>query len=333
MKPLIDTHGRQIGYVRVSITDRCNLRCRYCMPETGVSWLPHDCVMRYEEYLRILDICISRGVDKVRITGGEPLVRKGVVDFIRSIAQIEGIRDLTLTTNAMQLKSMANDLKKAGLNRINISLDTLKREKFTHITRVDAFDQVMGGIRAAVDAGFSPIKINVVAIRGFNDDEIPAVADLTRRYDVEIRFIELMPMGCANRYGECDVIHAMEIKDIIEARFGRLEEVEYNHGPARVFRIQGAKGRIGLIGAVSESSFCGRCNRIRITANGKLRPCLFSNQEIDLISPMRAGISDAELEALIEEGVRMKNLNHGLCTGTHSSPAQGCKTMMNILGG
>ncbi len=333
MKPLIDAHGRQIRYVRISVTDRCNLRCKYCMPASGVEWIPHERIMRYEELLRIARICSSRGVEKVRITGGEPLLRKGITDFIRCIRKMEGIQDLSLTTNGVLLSSMAHELQNAGLHRLNISLDTLDREKFIRITGVDAFERVVAGIKKAVDLGFSPIKINAVAIRGINDDEIPSFADLTLRDDVEIRFIELMPMGCATRYGDHDIIGSSEIRGMIEERFGALESIEYNHGPARVFRIKGAKGMIGIIGAMSEHTFCSRCNRIRITANGHLRPCLFSEKDIDLLTPMRQGIPDSELEAMIEEGVRMKKLNHGLCAGKSATPGQGCKTMMNTLGG
>lgn len=333
MTPLFDTHGRRIRYVRISITDRCTLRCRYCMPSSGVEWIPHENIMRYEEYLRILNICAARGVEKVRVTGGEPLLRKGLTEFIHNISLLGGIRDLSLTTNGVLLASMAGDLKKAGLNRLNISLDTLDKEKFTHITGVNAFDQVIAGIRAAADEGFSPIKINVVAIRGFNDDEIPAFAGLAVKYDAEVRFIELMPMGCAARFGSCEIMGAPEIRDIIQAKFGPLEEIEYGSGPARVYGIPGAKGRIGLIGALSEHNFCGKCNRIRITASGRLRSCLFSDQEIDLLGPMRQGIDDSELEALIEIGVKMKGLKHGLCAGNPPETGPHCMTMMNTLGG
>jgi cyclic pyranopterin phosphate synthase len=241
MKPFIDTHGRQIKYLRMSITDRCNLRCRYCMPATGVEWIPHQKVMTYEEYLRVVRICLSRGVEKIRITGGEPLVRRGIVDFIRDLRQLEGLKDLSLTTNGMLLSSMAGELRKAGLQRLNISLDTLKKDKFAHITRVDGFDRVIAGIRRAAEEGFSPIKINVVAMLGFNDMEIPDFAALTQRYDADIRFIELMPMGCANRFGEYEVINATEIRAIIEERFGPLEDVDYRQGPATVAKIRGAR--------------------------------------------------------------------------------------------
>jgi len=333
MTPLIDTHQRRIKYLRISVTDRCNFRCRYCMPEGGIEWLPHESIMKYEEYLRILRICVPRGVEKVRITGGEPLVRKGLTEFIASVKGIEGLMELSLTTNGVLLKQQASALKSAGLDRVNISLDTLDRDKFSFITRVNAFDQVREGIMAALKYEFSPVKINVVAIRGFNDDEISEFAAMTLDVPVEVRFIELMPMGCASRYGDHEVISSEEIRSVIEDRLGRMVPVEYTSGPARVFRIEGAKGKIGLIGAMSEYSFCSTCNRIRITASGNLRPCLFSDDHIDLLTPMRKGISDIELEELIEEGVRIKQRSHGMCMGQHNIPHQGCDSLMNTIGG
>lgn len=315
MKPLIDLHGRTIRYLRISITDRCNLRCRYCMPLGGVQWVPHDEVLTYEEMLRILRICIVRGVEKIRITGGEPLMRKGLVEFIARVSAIEGLRDLTLTTNGIRLESMAQPLKMAGLSRVNVSLDTLDRKKFAYITRVDAFDQVIRGICAAQEHGLSPVKINVVAIRGFNDTEIVDFAGLSIDLPVEVRFIELMPIGCISKYPEHEHISAEEIRDAVVRRFGTLEQMTRGLGPAWMYRIPGARGTIGLIGALSERDFCGSCNRIRITATGRLRPCLFSEDQLDLLGPMRAGIPDEELEALIEEGVRRKPPGHGVCRG------------------
>lgn len=315
MAPLIDLHGRHIRYVRISITDRCNLRCRYCMPLGGVQWVPHDEVLTYEEMLRILRICIRRGVEKVRITGGEPLLRKGIVDFVAQVKAIDGLKDLTLTTNGILLESMARPLKEAGLRRVNVSLDTLDKEKFAHITRVDAFDEVIRGICAAQEHGLSPVKINVVAIRGFNDKEIVDFAKLTRTLPVEVRFIELMPVGCITKYPEHENISAEEIKETIEQRFGPLDQMKRGLGPAWMYRIPGAQGSIGLIGALSERDFCGSCNRIRITATGQLRPCLFSEDQVDLLGSMRSGISDEGLERLIEEGVRRKPRGHGVCKG------------------
>ncbi len=333
MTPLIDTHGRHIRYIRISITDRCNFRCRYCMPPEGIEWIPHEEIMSYEEFLRILRICVPRGVEKVRITGGEPLVRKDLCGFIESIKCIDGLKELSLTTNGILLPSLAPALKRSGLDRVNISLDTLDRDKFSFITRVNAYEQTIEGIRTALKYEFSPVKINVVAIRGFNDDEIPAFAELTVNSPIEVRFIELMPMGCASKYGDHEVICSQEIRDIIEERYGALDPVDYKLGPAKVFRIRGAKGKIGLIGALSECSFCSSCNRIRITANGHLRPCLFSDDHIDLLTPIRNGISDSELERLIEKGVELKQHDHGLCVGKPDHPYQGCETLMNTIGG
>ena len=332
MVPLIDRYSRRIRYVRLSVTDRCNFRCRYCMPETGVEWMPHESIMRYEEALRVIDSLTKRGVEKLRLTGGEPLVRKGIVSFVRAIDDQGGITDLSLTTNGVLLSAMAPDLRRAGLNRVNISLDSLKADKFAHITRVDALDKVLDGIESALREGLNPVKINVVAIRGFNDDEIPAFARLSLERPLEIRFIELMPMGCAQRFGSYQVIRAHEIKAIIEAHFGELSPVEYGDGPAKVYRIDGAKGRIGLIDPLSEQHFCERCNRVRITANGLLRPCLFSDASIDLLGPLRRGISRSQLEMLLEEGVMAKLQNHGMCRGLHSDD-QGCATLMSEIGG
>lgn len=315
MRPLIDLYGRCIRYLRISVTDRCNLRCSYCMPLGGVQWVPHDKVLTYEEMLRIIRICIARGVEKIRITGGEPLLRKGIVEFIAQVKAIDGLKDLTLTTNGILLESMAHSLKKAGLKRVNVSLDTLDREKFSQITRVDAFDEVIRGICAAQEHGLRPLKINVVAIRGFNDGEIVDFAKLTRTLPVEVRFIELMPIGCITKYPEHENISSEEIKKTIEDEFGPLEQMKRGLGPAWIYRIPGAQGSIGLIGALSERDFCGSCNRIRITAIGQLRPCLFSENQIDLLGPMRSGISDDELEGLIEKGVRSKPPGHGVCKG------------------
>lgn len=315
MDPLVDSYQRHIKYVRVSVTDRCNLRCRYCMPDSGVKWVPHDKIMRYEEHLRILKSCIGSGVEKVRITGGEPLIRQGINGFIACINEIRGIRDVSLTTNGLALASMVHDLKKAGLKRINISLDTLNKDKFAYITRVDAFDKVIEGILKALEEGISPVKINVVAIRGFNDDEVADFAGITLNLPVDIRFIELMPLGCMSKYPENERITAQEIKDSIEREYGPLDKLEGGLGPALLFRIPGAAGRIGLIGSMSEHEFCSKCNRIRIMATGTLRPCLFSEQEIDLLGPMRRGISDQELEALIRFGVKQKPSSHGSCRG------------------
>jgi len=329
---LVDLHGRHITYLRVSITDRCNLRCRYCMPDGGVQWVPHEQIIHYEELLRILKICIRRGVKKLRLTGGEPLLRKGIMDFIAQVVGIEGLKELSLTTNGILLESMAEGLKAAGLRRVNVSLDTLNREKFSYITKVDAINDVIRGICAAHEHGLTPVKINVVAIRGFNDDEIPEFARLTVNLPVEVRFIELMPVGCITKYPEHEAIGAQEIKGIIEGANGPMEHLRGGLGPARIYKIPGAKGNIGIIGSLTEQDFCRKCNRIRITARGRLRPCLFSENEIDLLTPIRRGIPDETLEELIEEGVRKKPSSHGVCRGLdliHEGP----RSKMSDIGG
>jgi GTP 3',8-cyclase len=307
---LIDGYSRKIRYLRISVTDRCNLRCRYCMPEEGVEWLPHEGIMRYEEMLRVIRICSDMGVDKVRLTGGEPLVRKGLLGFIESIKEIKAINDLSLTTNGVMLSETAQSLKSAGISRLNISLDTLDKEKYFYMTRVDAFDSVMSGIEKSMELGFI-IKINVVAISGFNDDEITSFASQTMDKDMEVRFIELMPMGCAARLGNGHVFRANELRDIIESEHGILEPADSGLGPAKVFRIKGAKGKIGFIDPMTEHLFCRRCNRIRLTASGQLKLCLFSEDGIDILNPIRKGISDGELSSLIMESVKMKP-SHGI---------------------
>lgn len=325
MKTLIDAYGRRIRYLRVSVTDRCNLRCRYCMPEKGVDWLPHEDITRYEELLRIINVCSRLGVDKVRLTGGEPLVRKDFLGFVDSVSRIEGITDLSLTTNAVLLDGMAPALRAHGIARVNISLDTLEKEKFAYITRTDAFGRVMNGIRAARDQDMR-IKINVVAIRGFNDDEILDFARLTLEEPVEVRFIELMPMGCVARFDPATTIKAFEIRQRIEQGIGALDKVVSGLGPAALYRIPGAPGTLGFIEPVSERSFCTRCNRIRISASGGLRPCLFSPRQLDLLGPLREGIDDQGLEELIRAGVALKPLS-GLDID------HGCETLMSTIGG
>jgi len=303
------------------------------MPPEGVEWLPHDMIMRYEEYIRVLNILGEQGIDKVRITGGEPLLRRGVVEFIGELSTLGTIGDLSLTTNGMLLSAMARDLKDAGLKRVNISIDTLDRIKFAQITRVDAYDKVRRGIESALECDLSPVKLNVVSIRGFNDDEIPAFVHLTLDSPVEVRFIELMPMGCIARHGDRELISSLEIQQRIETIHGALEPIENGLGPARMFRVPGAQGKVGLIGAMSEHSFCTSCNRIRITASGGLRPCLFSENVVDLLTPMRSGITDAELEALIIRGVMMKPLNHGICRGSQPLCSSDQASFMNSIGG
>jgi len=301
-----DSYGRRIRYIRLSVTDRCNFRCRYCMPMNGIKWIPHESIMRYEELIRMIRICASRGVDKVRVTGGEPLVRKDIVKFLENLNTVDGINDVSLTTNGFFLEHMASEIKGAGISRINISLDTLDKDKFAYITGVDGFERVVKGITSALEQGFDPVKINVVAMRGFNDDEFIDFAGLTIHLGIQVRFIELMPIGPGFDIGKKDVITKDEIKSLIEEAYGNLEPLPSGIGPASVFKIEGARGSLGFISPLSDKTFCSRCNRVRITADGHMKPCLFADKMVDLLTPMREGISDNELESLIEEGIRKK---------------------------
>ncbi len=325
---LLDLYRRRINYLRISVTDRCNLRCRYCMPEEGIPLLPHDEILTYEEILRIVRVFAQEGISKVRLTGGEPLVRRGIVEFISCLSRIEEIKDLSLTTNGILLKELAQDLKKAGLKRVNISLDSLRKERFFQITRKDAFDRVWAGIEAALEARLSPIKINMVAIRGVNDDEIESFARLTLKFPFTVRYIEYMPSGNGEKW-EGNILTIPQIKERLEG-IGKLIPVPSDEwdGPARRFRIEGAIGEIGLIGAVS-SHFCEECNRLRLTADGKIRTCLFSDEEIDVREILRKGGSDADLKERLLVALRAKPERHQI--NTHQFKK--CQRNMSAIGG
>lgn len=307
---LQDNFGRIIDYLRLSITDRCNLRCRYCMPESGVASLPHHDVLSYEELLRITRIAVALGVRKVRITGGEPLVRRGLVGFIRQLRALDPDLELALTTNGILLAGMAEELKDAGLNRLNVSLDSLNAERFREISRRDGLADVLAGLQRAATVGFAPLKINMVPIRGVNDDEIEAFAALAHDNPWEIRFIEYMPVSEGLAYSPSQRVGAEEIIARLQ-RLGTIEAVSsaVTAGPANCYRIAGFAGQIGIIPAVSQH-FCGECNRLRLTADGRLRPCLFSSEELDLRSPLRAGADDAELRDLLLQATESKPRGH-----------------------
>lgn len=302
----------KVNYLRISVTDRCNLACCYCVPKDQISLLTHRDIARYEEILRIVRACCRLGITKVRITGGEPLVRKGIVDFIQSIAKMPEIQDLSITTNGVLLKKNARALKESGLKRINVSLDTLVPDRFRQITGKDLFHQVWKGIMAAMDQGLSPIKLNAVVMRGVNDDEIEALAELSLKYPVHMRFIEYMPMGNSAVDSEQQIL-IPEIKRRIEQRAGELIPVErgMNDGPARRFKLPDALGEVGFISPVS-SHFCHECNRLRLTSTGTLRPCLLNNLEYDILTPLRRGATDRELEAIIIKSIRNKPESHHL---------------------
>ena len=326
---LLDPYRRKINYLRISVTDRCNLRCRYCMPEEGIPLIPHQEILTYEEIGRIVRVFATEGISKVRLTGGEPLVRKGIVDFIGRLSRIDGIEDLSLTTNGILLKELARDLKAAGLKRINVSLDSLKRERFHRITRRDDFDRVWAGIEEAMSVGLYPIKINMVAIKGMNDDEIESFARLTLRLALTIRYIEYMPSGNGEDWKESDLLTIPQIKNRLE-RVGKLNPVPSDRwdGPAKRFRFEGAAGEIGLIGAVS-THFCEECNRLRLTADGKIRACLFSDDEIDLKETLRGGGSDQDLKERLHMALRAKPQKHHI--NTHQFKK--CQRNMSAIGG
>lgn len=308
---LIDPCNRRLNYLRISITDRCNLRCIYCVPHGFIPKLPHKEILSYEEILHIVRISVGLGISKVRITGGEPLVRKGVYGFLKRLTKIEGLLDISLTTNGVFLKHNINKIKSAGIKRINISLDTLNRKKYRKITGYDFFDQVWEGIELAHKMGFDPIKINVVPLKGVNDDELTDIAALSIDYPFHIRFIEYMPMGTNQMESDHHLLFP-EIKKCIH-QFGKLIPVEkdMNDGPAERFKFKSAKGEIGFIRPISQH-FCNTCNRLRLTASGQLRPCLMSDVQVDLKTPLREGCSDVELAEVFLQAVRLKPLGHNL---------------------
>ncbi len=324
---LIDKYHRNLNYLRVSITDRCNLECVYCRPGGLIPILPHTEILTYEEILRIVRVGLGLGISKVRITGGEPLVRRGVFDFLQRVAQLEGIRDLSLTTNGVMLRDNIERIRAAGIRRINVSLDTLDPRRYHRITGRNCFDRVWQGIEEAHAAGVSPIKINVVALRGVNDDELTDMAALSLKYPFHIRFIEYMPMGMAARREKEKTMLTPEIRRHVET-LGKLSPVHRSasDGPAERFRLEGAKGEIGFISAISQH-FCRQCNRLRLTASGQLRSCLLSDRQVDLKTPLRAGCSDDDIAAIFFEAVRHKPSAHRLAS------QQDVKGQMSAIGG
>lgn len=305
-----DTYERRINYMRVSVTDRCNLRCFYCMPETGICQLDHKDILRYEEMFRIIRIAVDNGIDKVRVTGGEPLIRKGIAGFIKDLSALKGINDLSLTTNGVLLADMAKELYDAGLKRINISIDSLKRDTFKEITRHDCLERVMDGLYKAQEVGFSPIKINVVIVKGLNDDEVIEFARLTEEHPFNVRFIEYMPIGDDNSWNKERFISSDDIKSTIET-YAELKPVEKTDksSPARNYKLERAKGEVGFISPISQH-FCSSCNRIRLTADGKLRNCLFSEKESDLRSAIRSGKDDEVISGIIRKSIQVKPEGH-----------------------
>ncbi len=306
---LIDRFRRHLNYLRISITDRCNLRCIYCNPRSAKQKRPHKEILRYEEILRIVRIAIHLGITKVRITGGEPLVRKGCYEFLNQLTAIDGLKDISLTTNGVLLKDHINEIASAKINRLNISLDTLDRKKYHQITGQDLFNQVWAGIEAAHAKGFSPIKINVVVLNGVNDDELADLAKLSFDYPFHIRFIEYMPIGKIPAAHTTPLL-IPEIKARIQA-LGSLIPVtrQVNDGPAMRFKFKDAMGEIGFISPVS-NHFCKACNRLRLTADGHILPCLLSDISEDIKTPLRSGLLDNDLADVFLKAAERKPFQH-----------------------
>jgi GTP 3',8-cyclase len=310
MEVLRDSWGREIRSVRVSVTDKCNFRCRYCMPAEGLEWLGRDQLLSFEELERLVRILASMGVDEVRLTGGEPLVRRDLPHLVELLAAVPGVRDLALTTNGVLLDRFAKPLVDAGLKRLNVSLDSLSHVRFAEITRRDALDRVLAGLEEAERyPELRPIKVNCVAIRGFTEEEVPALAELARRKPYVVRFIEFMPLDADEAWRGDSVLTGGEIRALIEEHWPLEEIPAKTSSTARRFRFADGAGEIGFVNPVSEP-FCSSCDRIRLTADGQLRTCLFSRREWDLKTPLRDGSSDAELENLIRFAVRHKELKH-----------------------
>jgi cyclic pyranopterin phosphate synthase len=321
----LDSFGRSINYLRISVTDRCNLRCIYCMPPEGVPQMPHSEILSYEEVQTVARAAAELGFNRIRLTGGEPLVRAELPKLIKMLSQIVGIQELSLTTNGTLLKKHALELKHAGLSRVNVSLDTLKADKFQYITRLGKLKDVLDGIAAAKEAGFEPVKVNTVVMRGINDDEILDFARMTCEEGWHVRFIEFMPFK-----GVAEFVPSVELRQHISS-LGKLEPCASitGNGPAVYYRLARAKGTIGFISPLTELSFCSRCNRLRLTPDGKLRPCLLEEDEIDLKMPLRNNASMEELKRLILKAVASKPEHNHL----EGSNVRLTKRKMSQIGG
>lgn len=315
-----DEYGRDITYLRLSVTELCNLRCRYCMPEEGVCKLRHDQMLTEDEMIRAVTAAASLGIRKVRITGGEPLIKPNILSICRRVTEVRGIGETVLTTNAIRLPALARPLREAGIRRVNISLDTLDADKYAFMTRRGVLSEALKGIEAALEAGFEKVKINTVLIGGFNEDEIPALAALTRRWPVDLRFIELMPMPGDTLFGEQAYIPASRVLEMLP----EASPAKEHDGVARLFRLPGGQGNIGLISPLSDC-FCGECNRLRLTADGYLKPCLHSRDEISI-----KGMTIDEMADAIRKAVRLKPRQHDPLSRSERS---GAARQMNRIGG
>jgi cyclic pyranopterin phosphate synthase len=308
--PLVDGHGRRIGDVRVSVTDRCNFRCQYCMPADGLPWLAREEILTFEEIARLVGLLAEMGVGDVRLTGGEPLVRRDFPELVAMLAGLHGVDDLSLTTNGYLLERDAGALAAAGVQRVNVSIDSLQRDRFFAMTRRDALPRVLAGLDAlAAHPQMRPIKVNAVALRGFTEQEAIPFARFARHSAFQVRFIEFMPLDGDHAWSRDQVLTGDELRAIIDAVHPLEELPREPSATARVFRFRDGQGEIGFVNPVSEP-FCADCNRVRLTAEGRLRTCLFSLHETDLRGPVRAGAGDDELEAIVRDAVWRKELKH-----------------------
>jgi cyclic pyranopterin phosphate synthase len=326
---LIDTQGRVVRDLRISVTDRCNLRCVYCMPAEGMPWLPKSDLLTFEEIVRLAKVCLDLGVTGIRLTGGEPTVRADLPELIRMLHALQPGLDLSLTTNGLKLVAMADELRAAGLTRVNVSLDTLDRARFHRIARRDRFPEVIAGLEAARRVGLSPIKVNAVLMRGFNEDEAVALARWGREQGYEVRFIEWMPLDFQHSWDRAKLVPASEILAQIGAAFP-LRRLEKNDpsAPATLYEYEDGGGRVGVIASVTRP-FCGHCDRIRLTADGQIRTCLFSLEEYDLRGALRGGASDEHIAELLKAAVWRKKPGHLINSPHFRQPERG----MSAIGG
>ncbi len=329
LDPLFDGHGRRIGDLRISVTDRCNFRCQYCMPAEGLPWLDREEVLRFEEITRLVGLFAAMGVGDVRLTGGEPLVRRDFPKLVSMLKTVPDLHDLSVTTNGFLLERDAEALVRSGLDRFNVSVDSLQQDRFFELTRRDALPQVLRGLELLASFPEAhPIKINAVAIRDFTEEEVIPFAELARRSPYEVRFIEFMPLDADRAWTPDQVLTGEEIRAIIDAAYPLEPMPREPSATARVYRFADGRGRIGFINPVSEP-FCGDCNRVRLTADGRLRTCLFSLNETDLRGPLRAGADDRELEGIIRDAVWRKELKHHVGEPGFIQPAR----TMSAIGG
>jgi cyclic pyranopterin phosphate synthase len=313
--PALDSFGRRIDYLRISLTDRCNLRCVYCMPAVGMQFMPRPELLTSEELLRVVRAAAKAGFRKLRLTGGEPSLRPDLVELVRAIKSVPGIEHIAMTTNALRLAKLAGPLKEAGLDRVNVSIDTLDEQKFRQLTRGGRLGQVWEGITEADRVGLRPIKLNAVVVRGLNETEVPGLAALTLEHPWEMRFIEVMPLTGVADVAQDGVVKSEELIAAIEAEYGPLEELGLAPAEsARRYRIPGARGKLGFISSVSDP-FCSTCNRMRLTADGRLHLCLLRDDEVDLRAALRGGAGDDEIEQLVRHAVAIKPWGHGLPDG------------------